>query len=146
MGLNNFMIGMVLIFIFSIGMINFATYYAIENSAPINIANDSDVQTYSTNSQGSMNSFSVSTNGSAESFAQATISETSQSGTLVTGSPFKSAPKNPYDVFKNAMFLGFKKIFGGDANFSIIYSAIIGLVLTISGFLVWKLWKGGDPE
>ena len=146
MGSNNLLITFTLIFIFSISLINFAAFYAYEQDAPISIGDDNNTINYMSESQGQMNNFAVVVNGSSESFAESSISETSQSGTLVTGSPFKAPPKSPLSSLNSLLFLSYKTIFGGDSNFGIIYGTIIALISMMVIFAAWKLWKGGDPD
>lgn len=145
-GQKDFLIAITLIFIFSYAIINFAISFGIAQNSPTNINQDSDINTALTNNQNAMISFRTESNDSFTAFDKSSIEETSQSGTLVTGSTFKSSPKNPLEVFKSMMGLGMKKIFGNDSNFDVIFTSIVTLILTISALLVWKTWKGGNPE
>jgi len=145
-GQKDYLITFTLIFIFSIAMMYFAIGFSTEQGAGISIADDSEIGSAKANSQTSMTSFRIESNGSLTAFDQASIDEASQSGTLVTGSEFKQINKNPISVFTNMMNLAFIRIFGGDSNFTIILDSILVLVGVISMLLIWKTWKGGNPE
>ena len=146
MGQNQFLISIALISIFTLAILNMAIGFGNDNSTPINIG-DSDFvggvnSTAVTNAQ---SGFNVQ-NASGTSFEESSIEESSESGTLVTGSQFKDAPKSNlgtvYNVIRNAQ----AAIFGEDKGFNTVFTIIITLVGTISIMLIWKTWKGGNPE
>ena len=145
-GQINYITSLVVIFIFAIAIINFGVNYATEQNTEISIANDPDIVDSITNSNSAMTTFVVVSNSSETAFVESSIEETSQSGTLVTGSLFKSTYTNPFKVLKSMMGLGYKKIFGADSSFTIVFNTLIGLIIIIGFYLAWKTWKGGNPE
>jgi heme/copper-type cytochrome/quinol oxidase subunit 4 len=146
MGQKDFVIAFVLIFIFSFAIIQFAYNFGVENGSPVNVYNDTDVSNFASSSGSDMGTFTSTSNSSDTSFSQSSIEETAASGTLVTGSAFKSSVVSPIKVFASFMTLGQHSIFGNDSQFNVIFTSIGALIVIIGIFLIWKTWKGGNPE
>ncbi|MBU1235144.1 MAG: hypothetical protein KKC77_19825 [Proteobacteria bacterium] len=144
MGQNQFIIAVALSVMFSIAFLSFATNFATEQDAVISIANDGEMSGLVTYADADAISFTDGVNDSEVSFSQSSIEETSQSGTLVTGSAFKTL--GPVGTLKNIVSVGYVKIFGGDSGFNSILYLLMGTILTIGIFLMWKTWKGGNPD
>ena len=147
MGFKDYLITFTIISMFVLLLLSFATQFAIQNSADISIA-DSDFaggldEQLITNADTGF----VLANASAASFEESSIAETSESGTLVTGSQFKDAWKIPTTSLFNILDTSFETL--GGAEDSVLPSIILMLtsLITIIGvLLIWKTWKGGNPE
>ena len=146
MGQNQFIISIVLIVIFTIAFVNFGTQFGIEQGSVIKISDDPNMSRLATSVETDMGTFTTTTNENEDSFAKSSIEDTSQSGTLVTGSIFKSTPVSPLTSMKRIFGAVYSNIFGGDSDFDIILTIITSLVIVISIALAWKTWKGGNPD
>jgi len=147
MGEKDMIIGFALIFLFSIGLINFAIMFGEDNSAIINIANKSSVASFRSSGTNEMVSYSGETNETFDAFQQSEITDDSE--TTRTGSVFKNSVSSPWVAFKLVTTMIKKEIFGitsEDNSFLVIFTTIIGLLLTISALYIWKTWKGGNPD
>jgi len=146
MGQNQFLISLALISIFTIAIISMATNLGTDMDGQINIAESDFLGDTNTTASTDANIGYTTFNASGESFEQSSIEETSESGNLVTGSTFKDADKSTkkivYDVITNAQ----SAIFGDDVTFGSIFTIIFVLIGTISLLLIWKTWKGGNPD
>jgi hypothetical protein len=85
-------------------------------------------------------------NATGESFEESSIAEDSESGTLVTGSQFKEAPKSSLRSVYDFLRKGQRAIFGEDSGFNSIFTILVTLIGTISVLYIWKTWKGGNPD
>ena len=146
MGQKDFLISSALIVIFVIAFFSFGIGFATDNDANVNIGNSDLVGDLADDAGVEAEAGFLVANASGDSFAEASIAEDNGAGTLVTGSQFKNAPKSNlktvYNVIRNAQSV----IFGEDATAGQIFTVIITLVGTISLLLIWKTWKGGNPD
>jgi len=146
MGYNNFLISIALITIFSFAMLNFAVGFGVDNEAEINVGQSDFVEGVNQSIINNAIAGFNTVNSDSEAYEEATIAETSESGTLVTGSPVKNAPKADISTVYNIIRKGQAAIFGEDAGFNTVFTIIISLVGFILLMLGIKAWIGKNPD
>lgn len=144
MGAKDTTITFALILIFSIALISFATQFATQNDAAVSLGDDPDIGTYTTSARTDTIAYNTEINGTLTSYEESQIIAGSE--TLVSGSVFKQKKAGPIGTFFSMIGLVQTKIFGGNNDFTIIFSTITATVLLIGTFFSWKLWKGGNPD
>ena len=146
MGFNQYFTSLALMVIFVIALLNFGVGFANDNDTIINLENSDFVGGLADDAATEANLGFSTWNSSAEGFEDSSIAEESQSGTLVTGGVFKDAEKSNKRIVFNVIRNAQAAIFGEDSGFGVIFTVIITLVGTISVLLIWKTWKGGNPD
>lgn len=140
MGLIKYTTAFVMLALFSIALISFAINFSIDNRAAVNIGDDSDFSTLNTGLQSDVDSFYENASIASESFQQSTIS--SQTESSEGGTQFKVTPGNSLSMATKALRIAFGKLLGFDSSFSIVFTALIALIIFIIGLYAWKAWKG----
>lgn len=143
MSFIKFTVSTVLIALFSIALITFAANFAEDNQASISIADDPDLSGLSTGMQNDINDFYVSANTSADAFGKSTIS--SQTEASEGGTQYKVTPTNSLSMARRSINAGFKKIFGTDSGFGIVFTALVATLGLIAAAYSYKAWVGRDP-
>jgi len=146
-GLQQWVVGLIVLGMFSIALVAYAISFAESNDAEIDISADPQILELQTGVVGNLSEFSGS-GGSGESTFNliGNSSVASGSQTTTTAGALISAPLTAIAVIKNIFLIGYVKIFGSGGGFGIFLGVVIGLFLVISGFLVWKAWVGGQPN
>jgi hypothetical protein len=144
MGQKDYIITLALILIFSIGIINYALWFADDNNAAVDLASDAEFSEYVTESSADAQAYRVEVSGISEAFRKSSITEGSE--TSEKGSTFKQTSSSPFKAFQVITRVGFQKIFGSESAFDPIMAIIISTVVLIAALLTWKTWKGGNPE
>jgi len=146
MGLNQNLIAFGLVAIFVLAFMNFAINFGTEQSAPINIDDESSVSSITSSIQTNSGSFIVSSNGTMGVIQETTIEETSQSGSFGRISIFTDPLTKPFIILKDTFGLIQRNIFGEDNSFGVVFGIIVTIVGLIGLFAGYKLLKGGNPE
>jgi hypothetical protein len=140
MGLINYSLGLLLTGLFAFALINFAVYFAIDNSANISISNDTDYSRIKSEINSNISDFKTASDTSLEAFAKSTLS--SDSDATEGGTQFKATPYSSLSLVKTVVTASWNKLFGNDANFKILFTALFASFTFVIGFLAWKAWKG----
>jgi len=143
-GLNNFVISLVLVGLFSISIITFGTLFATDNDAHITISDDPDFSAASNELTQNVTSFYSDVNTSSDAMYQSTIS--SQTEATEGGTAFKTSPRASLALAVSMLTLGFKKIFGADTGFAIFLTALIGVLGFLLIMYLYKAWAGRSPD
>jgi len=146
MGTVQLMTSMVLIGLFTFAIISYSMYFASDNNAQINIGNDTTLTTIRSDIAGNLSNVRQDADSSVVSLVKATISSGDE--TLESGGQFKVGPFSALRLGTNAIKTGYISIFGGkeeSAGFGFFISTFVGLLLIITGFYIWKLWRG-NPD
>lgn len=142
MGEIKFVGGLILTAIFCISITLFFITSGIENDASFNIADEG----YNVTSQAMLSNltgFKTEVVNATDSFYQSEIEQ----DTSKTGGQFKLGPASALKVTDSTLRQGFKSIFGEDSgNFGFILSTLISFLGLILVLVIWKTWKGGNPE
>ena len=143
MGQIKFVTSMILIALFSITVIGFATTFGNENDTSINIADDSEFGDLKTNQESQIDTFFLNSNTSVEAMYQSKIA--SQSDANEGGTTFKVGSLTAIPIVRNTMQSAFKKLFGSDSGFGFIFTAAFALLGLISALYIYKTWRG-NPD
>ena len=144
MGLVKITTVLLMIGLFSIALITFATNFANDNGATISVGSDSSLNTVKSNSTSNVNEFYSGSSTSYDAFQTSTIETQTQASE--GGTQFKVTPTSSLKMFKSSMTAAWDKIFGSDSGFGIILTGVIGLMGVIIALYGWKAWKGGNPD
>ena len=144
MGLIKYIGSTLLVTLFAIAIISYTQGFASDNSAPINLNDDSRIS--ATNLKSDITNLNVQANSSSSSYTEGTAEAGDQSEE--SGGTFKVLTST-YGSMKRVLGLGEEVIFGGDQS-----SSSPGLVITALGsflLVVWvlynyKAWRGKDPD
>jgi len=133
-------ISLIMIALFSVAIIGFSIGFATDNDSAINIADDSEISSFNTNTRANLSTFKSGGESTYSSILETTIepgSDVAQS----TGS-FAITPKNLLGVVTNIIYLPYKKIFGSGSGFGIFFTVFIGFLVFVIGLLIYKTLRG----
>ena len=146
-------ISLVMVTLFTIAIIGFSINFASDNDSVVDITQDPELSALSTQTTSGISTFKDEAEGTYTSIIDTTIepgSDVAQS----TG-PFAITPGNVMGVTKNIIYLPYKKIFGGDVNytfteinpegdngFKIFFTTFTAFLIFISGLLIYKTLRG----
>lgn len=130
--------------VFTISIISYAGNYASDNSAQINLNDDSQISSLSSNLQSNLSTFRTQTNSSSKAFFESTIESGDE--TTATGGQFKVGISSLVTSITLVSTIIFQKIFGGNPAFGVLITAFLGLLIYIGIRYIWKTWKGGNPD
>lgn len=147
MGAIKLMTAIVFSMIFAIAIINFNFGFAQDNTAPVNLLNDSEFTNLETTVQGNFSTINTdieSTKKAIFNISTAPASESSKTPgafTLAWGGG-KDALSIIADTV-NVKILGGK---GTDSPFSIVPTMFMALFVFLVSMFVIKLWRAGNPD
>jgi len=136
-------ISLVMIGLFAIAVIGFTVGFANDNGS-MNIADDSQISSLYSNTQGNISDFSSASQDTYASIINSSISSGGQ--TTVSGGQFAITPTSSIGVTKNILQVTYYKIFGTDNNFGIFLTTFLGMLVFITALLIWKTWAGRNPD
>ena len=142
MGQIRFIVGLVMAALFAVAIISFAIGFANDNSAFVDLSNNSKISSFSTDTDTNMESFTTTVNGSGKAFFE---NKLIGEDTETAGGQFKTNTLGVVATMSSIITLGFQEIFGQDTNFGIILGAITGLFALMAWLYIWKTWKG-NPD
>ena len=134
-------ISLVMIVLFSIAIIGFAISFASDNDAVISIADDTDMNSFYTNSKANASTF----NTEAETTYSSIINTSIEPGSDVLRTPgsFSVTAGNVKGTFDNILQLVYKNVFGGDdGGFGIFIYTFIGIIVYLFAMFLIKTWRG----
>jgi hypothetical protein len=134
-------VSLVLICLFSIAIIGFAINFAVDNNSYHSISDNSDVDSFYSNTKTNLSTFNTESEDTYESIIGTTVEPGSD--VLRTPGSFSITPKNMIGTFTNAIKLPYKYIFGGDGGgFGVFYYTLIGIIVLLFALFVIKTWRG----
>lgn len=144
MGLLQYSTAFVFIGLFSIAIITFATNFAIDNNAFVDIADDPDIVLFNINLKENISEFK----GDSESTYKSIVDSSTDEGgfTTKTGGSFSIIPPKLVTNMRNVLGIGFKKIFGEGAGFSIFITTFLAMVGFYFALYFFKAWIGRIPD
>jgi len=135
-------IALVLTGLFAVAIIGFAINFAIDNDAPINIADDPEISSLYSQQKGNLSGFSSDSESQTQSIISTTIAP--ESGSAQSVGPFTAIVKM-ITIPQSLMGVVYKEIFGGDTNntaFKIFTNTIIALITIMIGLFLYKTLRG----
>jgi len=133
-------ISILFVVLFSISIIGFSIGFGNDNNAAINIANDSYISNYYTDSKDNLSTFKDNSESTYSSIVETTVEPGSDSPK--TMGSFAITPGNLMGVAVNTIRLPYKYIFGNDSGFGIFVTTFIAFLLFIMGLLLYKTLRG----
>lgn len=140
MGTIQITISLMLLTLFTVAIISFATNFATDNNAPVDIGDDSDLASLNTNAQGNTTYFTENASSEYQSIIESTIPVGAQ--TIQTASPFAITPSSTLGTLKNILQVVNIKIFGSNSAFNIFLVAFVSLLILIIGLYLYKTLRG----
>ena len=142
MGLIKYTTSLVMIALFVISILMFATNFGVDNDSQVLLSSDPDYVALQSSMDGNATQFVSDVNTSSEAFFTSTI----KSGDVATesGGQFKAGIGTMKSIATSSLSAGFKKITGGDSSFAIIFTTISGVIVFLGVMYGYKAWKG-DP-
>lgn len=136
--------GIVMLTLFTIMILGFAINWGIDNNASIDISDDAGIIQLYTNTSENLTTFGSDADNTTTSLLNTTIPQ--GSFTAESSGAFAITTGNLVGTFRNVVFLGYQRIFGGNSAFAIVFLSLIGMVSLIGILLVWKTLAGRNPE
>ena len=140
MGQIQLTISLVLIGLFTIAIIGFAINFAIDNSAPISLADDPELSGLYTDANQNLSDFNDKTGDQYSSIINTTINPGSD--VPQSAAPFAITPLSAIGVVINIMQVAYTKIFGTGSGFGIFVTAFIAVIVFMIGLFVYKTLRG----
>lgn len=140
MGQIQLTIALVSIALFTIAIIGFAVNFAVDNNAPINIADDPDIVSLRTNANNNVSAFGSGTEDQYNSILNTTIEPGSD--IAQSSAPFAVTPTNAIGTSKNILLVGYERIFGSNSGFAVFITALIAMIVFMLGLFLYKTLKG----
>jgi len=143
-GQMDWTISLIMIGLFTIAIVSFVTYFAIDNGSSVNIANDAQISNLLTQTRGNVSSFAGESESTYASIINSTIAPGS---TTTTGSgQYAITATSAIGTSKNILLVGYQKIFGSGSGFGIFITTLLGIIGFITILYVVKLWRAGLPD
>jgi len=140
MGLSQLTISIVMIALFSIAIIGFATQFAIDNDAAISITDDSQMDSMDSNIQGNASAFNTKGESTYSSIINSTISPGSE--VFQSTAPFAITPGSLTAVLTTITYTAYSKIFGTGSGFGIFFVTLLSVIAILFGFFIYKALRG----
>lgn len=136
-------ISLVLIGLFTIAIIDFATHFATDNNSVVDIADDPEISSLSTSTGAEVAGYNTKAGTTYSSIMNSSIAT---SGSTTGGGQFELTSSNTVGVVRNIIEVGYMKIFGSGNGFGIFITTFLGLIVFITVLLIWKTWAGRMPD
>ncbi len=140
MGQVQLTVALISIGLFTVAILAFATNFAVDNNAPISLANDPELSGLFTETSGNVSSFATDSENQYQSIIETTISP--GGGTTQSTGPFAVTPGNSIKVVKNILQVGYIKLFGTGSGFGIFLTGLISIIVFLFGMFVYKTLRG----
>jgi len=137
-------VALVSIGLFTIAILAFAMNFATDNNAAVNLNNDPEISTLFSSTTNNVSSFNENSETTTTSIIKSSISSGGQ--TTQSAGAFSITPTNFISISNNIMKVGYVKIFGNSGGFGIFITTFLGLIIFITGLLIWKTWAGRNPN
>lgn len=143
-GLQQWVIGLISIALFSVALIMYAINFASDNDAIVDISDDSGITSLLTQENQNLSSFSTESESTYASIANSSVASGSQ--TTTTAGSFTISPPSAVGAVKNIFLAGYVKVFGTGDGFGIFLITFFSILSMITIFMIWKAWVGGQPN
>ena len=143
MGQIKFLSGIFMTSLFAIAIITFVINFGIDNDSSVTLDNDPDFSEINSDLTGDIQTFNINANTSSDTIMSTTQETGDQSAS--SGGQFKVGTATGITTVTRVIRIGFKKIFGEDTNFGVVFTLLTSLLVFISGLYIWKAWKG-NPD
>ena len=142
MGQISFTLSLIFIGLFTVAIIGFAVNFAIDNNAPVSLADDPKINELRTEN---LNDLSTLRKKSEDTYQSIIDSSIETGDTTTSGGQFALTPLTIISIMDNTLSVGYDKIFGNEGGFGIFITTFLGMLVFIIGLYVWKTWRG-NPD
>jgi hypothetical protein len=148
MGQLKFIGGIMMLMVFTIAIIGYATDFGTNNDAGTRIDDlDNGLTDLKTNVSTTIDNQRLNVTNSNEGFFESSIDTSGDvDATTVTGGQFKTIMTSPASAVKTILTSINKNIFGGSTQFGIVLTALVSFLIIAGILYIWKTWKGGNPN
>ena len=122
MGSIKFAANIIMISLFTIAIITFATNFGVDNNSAVRLDNDSSFESIRSDMSLEVANQKIDANSSSKSFSTSTILPGDD--THATGGQFKIGIGTSLKMINNALVIPFNKIFGKDIGFGIFLNEL----------------------
>lgn len=133
-------VALVLIALFTVAIISFASKFAEDNNVAVDIREDPELSTLNANAQGNISGFNAGTENQYQSIIETTIAPGSDYAQSV--GPFAVTPTNAVGTTSNIIKVGYIKIFGSGNGYGIFLTALISIIVFMLGLYLYKTLRG----
>jgi hypothetical protein len=133
-------VALIMIGLFTYGIVAFAMNFAVDNEAKLSVADDAEMSSLYTSTRTSLDGFSTDSESQYQSIIETTLEPGSDAPQSV--GPFAITPLNAIDVVKNILQVGYTKIFGTGTGFGVFLTAIISIIVFLLGLFLYKTLRG----
>ncbi len=144
MGFIKFTTSLMLIALFSIVLVTYAINFAIDNNANVNLQDEEGYEGLDSDSRANISVYYTNVETASDAYGESTIS--SQTEASEGGTQFKVTTRSSLNMARKAIATGFSKIFGQDSAFSIVLTALLGILGFIMIMYAYKAWVGRNPD
>jgi len=141
-------IGSIMLFgMFVLALVSYATFYAEDNNAVVDISEDSQLNTLKTSLNSNFDTIRINISNSSKSFAESDIDIGSE--TTKTGGVFKALMTSTITPITSSFNAINTHLFGGSDNprgFGVLMTTLGTFLAIVSLLYIWKSWKGGSPD
>ena len=145
MGEIKFVVGLIMVALFAIAIVSYASNFATDNDAVLSIADEEGFDSMSSDLNSSVQTFKTQSGNSSTGFFQTNVEAGDE--TTRSGGTFKVGISSMIGSIKSILKVIQDTIFGGKGSgFGVVFTAIASLLVYISIRYIWKTWKGGNPD
>ena len=134
---------LVMVALFTLAIVVFATNFGLDNGTSIVLSNDSDYASIDDSLIEDIQTANVNSNTSLNTLLSTTQDSGDQSAS--SGGQFKVSALTSLRTANRMVSIGYKKIFGEDSGFGIFLTALISMLGWMIGLYAWKAWRG-NPD
>lgn len=144
MGLIKITVSLVMVALFGIAIIGFASNFATDNDSPVNINTDDEYSTLYAAQVVEVDNYFEDSNLSMDAMIKSTLESGDE--TTASGGQFKTGIGGLVTMGKDTIEIGYKKLFGEDNDIGIFLTALMALIVFILGAYAVKAWIGRNPD
>lgn len=144
MGEIKFTTGLILSALFIFAIVTFSIGFAGDNESRININSDPDYNNFTSGYSSDLQNFNGAVGEAGNSFNEDNVKEGTDTAT--SGGQFKVTAGSVLSTSTRSLDMAFKKIFGNDPAFSILFTTLVSVLALIMIRYLYKTWFGKDPD
>ena len=143
MGLQQVIISMILIGLFTIAIVGFAINFASDNSSSISVSDDPEMSSMYSNANSNISEFG-NKNAGAQKQYDSILNTTIAPGSSEpqSAAPFAITPTSAFGVVKSIIYLPYQKVFGTGKGFGVFFTTFITILVFVVGLLIYKALRG----
>jgi len=144
MGLIKWTSGLVFVGIFVFAILMYSMQFGVDNDSGVLLSADSDYVGLQSQVSGNLSGIITDVNTSQDAFSKNPV--VTGENAVQSGGQFTAGIGTMKNIAVNSISAGYKKIFGNDPYFGVIFSVIGAVVLFIGAAYAYKAIRGGDVD